>query len=466
MYSRMYIAVVFVICLILSSPVRARIWYVERDGSGDFTTIQPAVDAASPGDTIRIGPGRYTEYEPLTVPGWTEDVYVAIQTDSLTLIGSGPDVTIIGPEEPFYEPTEMPKGIAGIFISDLSILNLTVENIRDGIYRSEGQLVLTNSIIRGCDLGLVSWTDCGMRVKDCQFLDNLSRGLITFDPACDIEVRDSFFSNISSSISFNSTDDAFVHNCEFHGGTTGVKIQSYSSGGIFDCRFENIAFIAIYITTASQAVIERNLIIGGYRNIDIITVSHVSGTQNVLSGGQVATIKISHSTLDFTGNHIFNNGGYTVFLEAFFNPPDVIVDLSENYWGTMNTDTIETWIWDGHDDPDIHAFVDFEPISDFILDADTPTARTTDILKVKPNPFNPQTELTYTLAQDGLVRLAIYDLLGRNIAVLIDGHRPVGPGSVTWDGRDKGGSAVASGVYIARLETAQGVSTQKLVLAR
>lgn len=44
---------------LLASGAEARTWRVERDGSGDYTIIQDAVDAAASGDTIRIGPGRF-----------------------------------------------------------------------------------------------------------------------------------------------------------------------------------------------------------------------------------------------------------------------------------------------------------------------------------------------------------------------------------------------------------------------
>ncbi len=73
----------------LAMPARARTWHVEKDGSGDFTVIQAAVDAAAPGDTIRIGAGQFRETRPFTTPGWTENVNVAITTDRLTILGSG-----------------------------------------------------------------------------------------------------------------------------------------------------------------------------------------------------------------------------------------------------------------------------------------------------------------------------------------------------------------------------------------
>ncbi len=54
--------------LAIASGSQARTWRVERDGSGDFVVIQDAVDAASPGDVIQLGPGRFDEWE--AFPGY------------------------------------------------------------------------------------------------------------------------------------------------------------------------------------------------------------------------------------------------------------------------------------------------------------------------------------------------------------------------------------------------------------
>jgi len=87
---------VAVLVLLVACFAQARTWFVEKDGSGDFTVIQDAVDAAAPGDTIRIGSGRFTEYQYV----YDQDTYVLVETDSLTFWGSGVDSTIIGPESP------------------------------------------------------------------------------------------------------------------------------------------------------------------------------------------------------------------------------------------------------------------------------------------------------------------------------------------------------------------------------
>jgi hypothetical protein len=88
------------------------------------------------------------------------------------------------------------------------------------------------------------------------------------------------------------------------------------------------------------------------------------------------------------------------------------------------------------------------------------------ITSVYPNPFNPRVTVEFSLQVTGPVTLAIHDVMGRVVAKLVDGDRPAGSAAITWNGRDRSGAPVASGVYFARLQTANGVSRQKLVLAR
>ncbi len=84
----------------------------------------------------------------------------------------------------------------------------------------------------------------------------------------------------------------------------------------------------------------------------------------------------------------------------------------------------------------------------------------------RPNPFNPVTEIKYSLPSAGRARLAVYDARGRLLRVLFAGEQPAGPGSVSWDGRDGEGRAVASGVYLYRLETAAGTQAKRMLLIK
>jgi 5'-nucleotidase len=83
-----------------------------------------------------------------------------------------------------------------------------------------------------------------------------------------------------------------------------------------------------------------------------------------------------------------------------------------------------------------------------------------------PNPFNPQTEISYSLPYDTNVRLAIYDILGQEVRILIDGYQSAGENTVVWDGRNQNGQAVSSGIYFYKLQAGDFVDTKKMSLVR
>jgi len=69
-----------------------------------------------------------------------------------------------------------------------------------------------------------------------------------------------------------------------------------------------------------------------------------------------------------------------------------------------------------------------------------------------PNPFNPSTQIQFTLAQPGTVLLTVYDMLGREVKQLVNGSLAAGRHSVQWDGSNERGEKAASGVYFYRLQ--------------
>ena len=83
-----------------------------------------------------------------------------------------------------------------------------------------------------------------------------------------------------------------------------------------------------------------------------------------------------------------------------------------------------------------------------------------------PNPFNPMTEITFELPDEGFATLRIHDLSGRLVRTLEARHFTAGRHSVVWRGENEGGRAVASGVYLAVLETTRGQVSRRLTLVR
>lgn len=78
-----------------------------------------------------------------------------------------------------------------------------------------------------------------------------------------------------------------------------------------------------------------------------------------------------------------------------------------------------------------------------------------------PNPFNPETVIRFSLPQSGFVKLAVYDLLGREVAVLANGQLTLGIHRYTFNAE-----RLPSGIYISRLESHLAVRTSKMLLLR
>ena len=84
----------------------------------------------------------------------------------------------------------------------------------------------------------------------------------------------------------------------------------------------------------------------------------------------------------------------------------------------------------------------------------------------QPNPFRERVTLQYTLPSAQEVRVAVYDVLGRQVQTLVDGRKEAGPHRTTWDGVDRSGGTLASGVYFVRWTTEGTQHTERVLLVR
>ena len=95
-----------------------------------------------------------------------------------------------------------------------------------------------------------------------------------------------------------------------------------------------------------------------------------------------------------------------------------------------------------------------------------PAGQTGFIQGISPNPFNPQTKISFFADQPQRIRVAVFDIRGRLITELTDQQYQVGEHSVEWMGRDSSGRAVPSGEYFFRVEIGGQVETRKAMLLR
>ena len=78
-----------------------------------------------------------------------------------------------------------------------------------------------------------------------------------------------------------------------------------------------------------------------------------------------------------------------------------------------------------------------------------------------PNPFNPVTTLSLALHEDGMVNMAVYNIRGQAVDVLVDRNMTAGYHSIVWNA-----DGVASGMYFVRVETGTNSAIQKLMLLK
>jgi hypothetical protein len=83
-----------------------------------------------------------------------------------------------------------------------------------------------------------------------------------------------------------------------------------------------------------------------------------------------------------------------------------------------------------------------------------------------PNPFNPSTKIAFELPKASRVKLMIYDIVGREVAQVADADYPAGYTELTWNGLNKSGSLVSSGVYFYRVSTDKWSKVKKMMMLK
>jgi hypothetical protein len=89
-----------------------------------------------------------------------------------------------------------------------------------------------------------------------------------------------------------------------------------------------------------------------------------------------------------------------------------------------------------------------------------------DLAQNYPNPFNPSTEIRFSIGNQELVKLEVYDILGRLVTTLANQEYAPGTHRVIWDGTDDSGLKVTSGIYLYKLQSGSFTMTKKMILLK
>ena len=83
-----------------------------------------------------------------------------------------------------------------------------------------------------------------------------------------------------------------------------------------------------------------------------------------------------------------------------------------------------------------------------------------------PNPFNPETIIPYDLPENIFVNITIYDLLGRQVKILVNQIQNTGFNSIQWNATNDYGEPVSAGIYLYQIQAGEYISTKKMVLLK
>ena len=112
---------------------------------------------------------------------------------------------------------------------------------------------------------------------------------------------------------------------------------------------------------------------------------------------------------------------------------------------------------------------DLKPLVDLVTGVDVAGRRASPgatLWQNVPNPFNPSTEIVFSIPSRSEVDLTVYDVEGRRVRTLVNGTLTEGSKRVVWDGRDARGAVVSSGVYFYTLRACGDSVTKKMILLK
>ncbi len=368
--------------LLLAGATSAATITVRKDGTGDFTVIQQALDAAAAGDTILIGPGQFEDHLTVRLHGWNWDIetYAYVAADDLTIIGAGADQTFVGPAVysgvyGTFTPQAMTYENGGtIRVSDLCLWNSC-----NGLHVI-GTLYMDRCSVFDNMTGIVWAPTGGGWVKDSQF-DAFSYGggpialdVGSGDAGSNILVEGCRFSR--SKVIVRGVNGLTFRNCDFVNGEEALQVYFAAHVYIESCRMSNQSVAGVELTLGTGAVCEisDSEIAAG---LTVLAARQVGGrfvvNHSRLEGGSYALLLAEGgpgpTTID--GCDLIKGSGPIIRCGAY--EPTVVHDLRNNYWGTTSETDIQSWIFDSSGDPNNHATVLYAPFAGQSVPSETTT---------------------------------------------------------------------------------------------
>jgi hypothetical protein len=334
-----------------------------------------ALDAAVEGDSVLVGEGRFDETQDVVLGCcWSVTAYAPIAVPEITIIGAGKGVTVIGPEVPSSEGLTSVgigslQGMPGLRVRSLTIENLAagivaygeldaydlaIENMSEaGVFTdSNDTTLITSCEFRGCQDGVRLSNGSHLWIRGCEFYGDLGSSLNLWGGHT-LYLLDS--TSEGEWVGVNSTQgaDLVVRNCRIVSGQDATAVVGGGAIHVFDSYLEG-----------NEAAV---LGIGGGR---------VEVRRSELIGHEMTVFLAQTPDVAFSENDFTSSTRRIVWLDDFFDMNGEKLDFRNNWWGTTDLDSIQSWIVDADhplnaNDPREEGYVEFLPI----LERSVPTSK-------------------------------------------------------------------------------------------
>lgn len=362
------------------------------------------------------------------------------------------DVTMRGAEFGINANPGTKLTLSNSVIEDESLFGILV---RDAVIQA------TSTSFAGNDIGLclgagTSWVKA--TVRDCSFANNGDGVWINDFGDSSIVIDDCLIDdNVTSGIYVEDQGDVTITRSTITNNTIGV--YSYDSNPKIRSRnlIQNNAG-GIKCDNNSVAVVESCTVNNNTNGVAVLNganpdLGHVTGGNSL--GQNIMRPNTSYHVSNLTSNTIMAENNYWPR-----NPPSQCSPASTKFYGSVDYDPDL-----GCTPPDLSVLYEAPLFTSGGPDEDIPARFR--LGQNYPNPFNPTTTIAYEVPSPGsYVAITLYDVEGRRVADLVNGHKAPGFYSVSWNARDLNGDPVASGVYFLRMKAGHFLSTKKLVLLK
>ncbi len=414
---------------------------VKLDGSGDYTSIQSAIDGVSDGHIVIVHPGSYVE----------------------NIDFGGKNITV----ESLYASTDVHAYIDETIINGGHNSNTVTINDGENSSAELTGFTITNGAAPGSGGGILIYGS-SPTISYCKIMNNEAV-------------------NYGGGIACIQNANPLLHHLE-------VSNNTSNEGGGINVYLSSPVLENILISNNSASSTGGGLAISDCSELE---VKRLTMTQNEAQWG--GGFFITSSQISISNSILWANAPEEIYFNYYYDPNQADIAYSDIEGGTggivVQNGTLN--MGDGNLNVNPRFSADFrlteispcidagDPSSEFdpdstradmgafhydpdyvSIDSDVHPIQSFMLEQNFPNPFNPNTTIRYYIPETSRVTLSIYDIMGRTIRTLVNTDLPVGVYEYRWNGTDEAGNAINTGVYFCRLKAGEYTHTIKLAFIK